>query len=116
MGYYIQPTLIKGRNDMRSFQEEIFGPVIGVTTFKDEAEALEIANQTQFGLGAGRLGPATAIWRTEWGVGLKPVASGPTVITSTRPMPRLAAINSRALAAKPIKWPLMPINRRKTCW
>ena len=52
-GYYIQPTLIKGRNDMRSFQEEIFGPVIGVTTFKDEAEALEIANQTQFGLGAG---------------------------------------------------------------
>lgn len=52
-GYYIQPTLIQGRNDMRSFQEEIFGPVIGVTTFKDEAEALSIANQTQFGLGAG---------------------------------------------------------------
>ena len=52
-GFYIQPTLIKGRNDMRSFQEEIFGPVIGVTTFKDEAEALTIANETQFGLGAG---------------------------------------------------------------
>ncbi|HBT9068685.1 TPA: aldehyde dehydrogenase family protein, partial [Klebsiella pneumoniae] len=52
-GFYIQPTLIKGRNDMRSFQEEIFGPVIGVTTFKDEAEALAIANETQFGLGAG---------------------------------------------------------------
>lgn len=52
-GFYIQPTLIQGRNDMRSFQEEIFGPVIGVTTFKDEAEALAIANQTQFGLGAG---------------------------------------------------------------
>lgn len=52
-GFYIQPTLIKGRNDMRSFQEEIFGPVIRVTTFKDEAEALAIANETQFGLGAG---------------------------------------------------------------
>lgn len=52
-GFYIQPTLIKGTNGMRYFQEEIFGPVIGVTTFKDEAEALSIANQTQFGLGAG---------------------------------------------------------------
>ena len=52
-GFYIQPTLIKGTNQMRCFQEEIFGPVIGVTTFKDEAEALAIANETQFGLGAG---------------------------------------------------------------
>lgn len=43
-GYYIQPTLLKGHNRMRVFQEEIFGPVIGVTTFKDEAEALAIAN------------------------------------------------------------------------
>jgi acyl-CoA reductase-like NAD-dependent aldehyde dehydrogenase len=52
-GYYIQPTLLKGHNQMRVFQEEIFGPVIGVTTFKDEAEALAIANDTEFGLGAG---------------------------------------------------------------
>ena len=52
-GYYIQPTLLKGSNEMRVFQEEIFGPVIGVTTFKDEAEALAIANDTEFGLGAG---------------------------------------------------------------
>ncbi|WP_343349297.1 acetaldehyde dehydrogenase ExaC [Pseudomonas sediminis] len=52
-GYYIQPTLLKGSNQMRVFQEEIFGPVIGVTTFKDEAEALAIANDTEFGLGAG---------------------------------------------------------------
>ncbi|AYN93401.1 MULTISPECIES: acetaldehyde dehydrogenase ExaC [Pseudomonas] len=52
-GYYIQPTLLKGHNKMRVFQEEIFGPVIGVTTFKDEAEALAIANDTEFGLGAG---------------------------------------------------------------
>ncbi|SDI50134.1 aldehyde dehydrogenase [Pseudomonas flavescens] len=52
-GYYIQPTLLKGTNTMRVFQEEIFGPVVGVTTFKDEAEALAIANDTEFGLGAG---------------------------------------------------------------
>ena len=52
-GFYVQPTLLKGTNDMRVFQEEIFGPVISVTTFKDEAEALAIANDTQFGLGAG---------------------------------------------------------------
>ncbi|MGB1407586.1 acetaldehyde dehydrogenase ExaC [Alloalcanivorax venustensis] len=52
-GYYIQPTLLKGDNKMRVFQEEIFGPVVAVTTFKDEAEALAIANATEFGLGAG---------------------------------------------------------------
>lgn len=52
-GYYIQPTLLKGTNDMRVFQEEIFGPVVSITTFKDEAEALAIANDTEFGLGAG---------------------------------------------------------------
>ena len=52
-GFYIQPTLLKGTNNMRVFQEEIFGPVVSVTTFKDEAEALAIANDTEFGLGAG---------------------------------------------------------------
>jgi aldehyde dehydrogenase len=52
-GFYIQPTFMKGTNDMRVFQEEIFGPVVGVTTFKDEAEALAIANNTEYGLGAG---------------------------------------------------------------
>jgi len=52
-GYYIQPTMLKGSNKMRVFQEEIFGPVIAVTTFKDEAEALAIANDTEYGLGAG---------------------------------------------------------------
>jgi aldehyde dehydrogenase len=52
-GFYIEPTLLKGSNNMRVFQEEIFGPVVGVTTFKDEAEALAIANDTEFGLGAG---------------------------------------------------------------
>ncbi|MBA5793356.1 aldehyde dehydrogenase [Flavobacterium sp. xlx-214] len=52
-GYYIKPTLLKGNNKMRVFQEEIFGPVLAVTTFKDEAEAIAIANDTIYGLGAG---------------------------------------------------------------
>ncbi|NQD71235.1 aldehyde dehydrogenase [Sphingobacterium shayense] len=52
-GYYIKPTLFKGDNKMRIFQEEIFGPVLAVTTFKDEKEAIDIANDTIYGLGAG---------------------------------------------------------------
>ncbi len=52
-GYYVQPTILLGKNSMRVFQEEIFGPVLAVTKFKDEAEALEIANDTLYGLGAG---------------------------------------------------------------
>jgi len=52
-GYYFQPTVFKGTNDMRIFQEEIFGPVLAVTTFENEREALEIANDTMYGLGAG---------------------------------------------------------------
>ncbi|MCJ9672506.1 MULTISPECIES: aldehyde dehydrogenase [unclassified Neorhizobium] len=52
-GFYVQPTILKGHNKMRVFQEEIFGPVVSVTTFKNEAEALQIANDTIYGLGAG---------------------------------------------------------------
>ena len=52
-GNYIKPTVFKGHNKMRIFQEEIFGPVLGVTTFKDFDEAMEIANDTLYGLGAG---------------------------------------------------------------
>jgi aldehyde dehydrogenase len=52
-GYYVQPTIFEGNNAMRIFQEEIFGPVVSVTRFKDEAEALAIANDTLYGLGAG---------------------------------------------------------------
>jgi aldehyde dehydrogenase len=52
-GYYIDPTVFHGKNSMRIFQEEIFGPVLSVTTFKDEEEALQIANDTIYGLGAG---------------------------------------------------------------
>ena len=52
-GYYIRPTLLEGHNKMRVFQEEIFGPVLSVTKFKDEADAIKIANDTLYGLGAG---------------------------------------------------------------
>ena len=52
-GYYVEPTVLEGHNRMRVFQEEIFGPVVSVTTFETEEEALEIANDTLYGLGAG---------------------------------------------------------------
>ncbi|KAF1712718.1 acetaldehyde dehydrogenase ExaC [Pseudoxanthomonas sacheonensis] len=52
-GYYVKPTVFSGHNGMRVFQEEIFGPVVSVTTFKDEADAIAIANDTAYGLGAG---------------------------------------------------------------
>ena len=52
-GFYVKPTVFRGHNKMRIFQEEIFGPVVSVTTFKDADEALEIANDTLYGLGAG---------------------------------------------------------------
>jgi aldehyde dehydrogenase len=52
-GYYVQPTIFEGSNRMRIFQEEIFGPVVAVTKFRTTEEALELANDTQYGLGAG---------------------------------------------------------------
>jgi aldehyde dehydrogenase len=52
-GYYVTPTIFSGHNRMRIFQEEIFGPVVSVTTFKTEEEALALANDTLYGLGAG---------------------------------------------------------------
>ncbi|MGP5504288.1 acetaldehyde dehydrogenase ExaC [Psychrobacter celer] len=52
-GHYVQPTIFEGTNDMRVFQEEIFGPVLAVTKFKDDDEAMKIANDTLYGLGAG---------------------------------------------------------------
>ena len=54
-GYYVKPTILEGNNKMRVFQEEIFGPVVSVTTFETEEEALAIANDTLYGLGAGPL-------------------------------------------------------------
>ena len=81
-GYYYEPTVLKGHNAMRVFQEEIFGPVLAVTTFKDEAEALRIANDTPYGLGAG-------VWTRDMsrafrmGRGIQAGACGRTATTST---------------------------------
>ena len=69
-GYYIQPTVLKGHNKMRVFQEEIFGPVVSVTTFKTDEEALEIANDTLYGPGAGVL-RRNAQTRFRFGRGIK---------------------------------------------
>jgi aldehyde dehydrogenase len=63
-GYYIEPTILAGHNKMRVFQEEIFGPVVSVTKFKDEADALAIANDTLYGLGAG-------VWTRNGNVGYR---------------------------------------------
>lgn len=52
-GYYVQPTIFRGDNSMRIFQEEIFGPVVSTTTFTDFDDAMRIANDTLYGLGAG---------------------------------------------------------------
>lgn len=101
-GNYIQPTILKGHNKMRVFQEEIFGPVVSVTTFKDEAEALAIANDTMYGLapGSGRVmqTPVTGL-----AARLRRAVSGSTTITPTRPTQPLAGINSQASGAKPIR-------------
>ena len=101
-GYYLEPTILFGQNNMRVFQEEIFGPVLAVTTFKTMEEALELANDTQYGLGAG-------VWSRNgnlpirWGAAFRLGACGPTVIMPTRHTQRLAATNSRASDAKPIR-------------
>ncbi len=92
-GYYIQPTLLKGHNKMRIFQEEIFGPVVAVTTFKDETEALEIANDTEFGLGAG-------LWTRDIN---RAYRMGRGIQASTQRMLHLVVTKSLAWDVRPIK-------------
>ena len=95
-GYYFEPTVLKGENSMRVFQEEIFGPVLAVTTFKDEAEALEIANDTMYGLGAGVSGRRDGSRAFRMGRRIQAGRVGPTATTSTQRVPRSAATRHRA--------------------
>ena len=89
--------MFKGHNKMRIFQEEIFGPVLAVTTFKDEAEAIEIANDTLYGLGAGvwsRRQPRLSHGSRHQG---RPV--GPTAITRIpRTLPSVATSSPASVA------------------
>ncbi len=101
-GYYVEPTLVKGHNRMRVFQEEIFGPVIAVTTFRDEAEALAIANDSIFDLGAG-CGRATRTAPIAWGAASRPAACGPTAITCIRRTRPSAATSNRGSGARPTR-------------
>ncbi len=101
-GYYLEPTILFGQNNMRVFQEEIFGPVLAVTTFKTMEEALEIANDTPYGLGAG-------VWSRNGNLAYKmaeafrPGASGPTATTPILRTRHLAVISNRASGVKPIR-------------
>ena len=99
-GYYVEPTIFKGHNKMRIFQEEIFGPVVSVTTFKDDDDALAIANDTLYGLGAGVWTPRHQHAPTAWAAPSRPAACGPTATTPTRRTRRSAATSSRASAAR----------------
>ncbi len=99
-GYYYKPTVLKGTNDMRVFQEEIFGPVLAVTTFKDEAEALHIANDTLLRAGRRSLDPRRQPRLPHGPRDQGRTGCGPTATTSTRPAPRSAATSSRASGAR----------------
>ena len=101
-GYYVQPTVFEGHNKMRIFQEEIFGPVVSVTPFDTPEEALSIANDTLYGLGAG-------IWTRDLTVPIASAApfrlagSGQTATTSILRMRPSAATSNRDLAVRTIK-------------
>ena len=95
-GFYIQPTIFTGNNKMRVFQEEIFGPVVAVTSFTDYDDAISTANDTLYGLGAG-------VWSRDGntayraGRDIKPAGCGPTATTPTPPTRRSAATSSRGI-------------------
>ena len=114
-GYYIEPTVFTGHNKMRIFQEEIFGPVLSVTKFKTLEEAIEIGNDTVYGLGAG-------VWSRNgnncYRVGreIKPAACGRTAITCIPRVRRSAATSSLATGAKPTRSFWSTISRPRTCW
>ncbi len=98
-GFYVKPTVFKGHNKMRIFQEEIFGPVVSVATFKDEEDALAQANDTLYGLGAG-------VWSRDMntafrmGRGIQAGVCGRTATTTIRRTRHSAATRTRASAAR----------------
>jgi len=96
-GYYVQPTIFAGDNSMRIFQEEIFGPVVSVTSFKDYDDAIRIANDTLYGLVPG-CGAATETSPTVPGAISRPAGCGRTAITIT-PRTRPSADTSSPASA-----------------
>ncbi len=98
-GFYVAPTIFTGHNKMRIFQEEIFGPVVAVTSFTDYADAIAQANDTLYGLGAG-------VWsrsgNTAYRAGrdIKLVGCGRIVITSIRRMRRSVGTSSPVSAGR----------------
>ena len=99
-GYYVAPTIFTGNNKMRVFQEEIFGPVVAVTSFKDYDDAIVIANDTLYGLGRRACGAATATPPTARAATSRPAGCGRTATTSTPRTRRSAATSSPASAAR----------------
>ncbi len=114
-GFYIQPTLIKGSNDMRIFQEEIFGPTLGITTFKDERRRWRLPMQPSTGSGPA-YGPGISTGPSAWAGVSRRDACGPI---ATTPIPRTrpsAATRSRVSAARRTSRRWSTISRPKTCW
>ena len=95
-GYYVKPTVFEGNNRMRIFQEEIFGPVLSVTPFEDEEEALQPSPTIRFMDLAPACGRATSIAPIAWGAAFRRGEYGPIATTSTRRMRPLAATRSLA--------------------
>jgi len=113
-GYFVQPTVFVGDNSMRIFQEEIFGPVLSVTTFKTLDEAIAIANDTPYGL-APAPGAAAATPPIASAAPSRPDGSGPTAITSIRPTPPSAATRPRGSGARPTRRCSITTSRPRTC-
>ena len=98
-GYYVQPTVFEGHNKMRIFQEEIFGPVLSVTTFKTRRKRSR-SPTTRSTASAPACGRATATAPTAWAAASRPAACGPTATTSIPRTRRSAATSSRASGAR----------------